>query len=138
MDSSSDLARSPEALTSGPSGSGPKQHRRWSDADKARIVTETFQSDAKVTDVARRHGVNVRRLSEWRSKARQGKLALFDAGAVCAFTPLVVDADAAGSRLAPHDGTFDVVVGDVTVRLDGAIDVARLARIVHALNGRLP
>ncbi len=71
-----DSARSSSALTAARPATGPRRRRRWSEADKARIVAQTFECDARVVDVARRHDVDAKRLSQWRSKARQGKLAL--------------------------------------------------------------
>ena len=35
---------------------GPERCRRWSAEEKARIVAEAVMSDARVADIARRHG----------------------------------------------------------------------------------
>jgi len=51
-------------------------YRRWPDDVKARIVAESFQLDARVVDVARRHGLAAHQLSDWRRRARQGGLVL--------------------------------------------------------------
>lgn len=112
----------------------PRKLRRWTASQKAQIVSETFQPGAKVCDVAHRHGVGAKLVSVWRNKAREGKLALFDSRSIPDFVPLVVEADPAATCPSAGSGQLDVVVGDVTVRLDGAIDVARLAQIVRALN----
>ena len=53
-----------------------RSNRRWPDAVKARIVAETFQPGATVAAVARRHDMQPHHLSEWRSRARRGLLAL--------------------------------------------------------------
>ena len=53
-----------------------RSNRRWPDAVKARIVVETFQPGATVAAVARRHDMQPHHLSEWRSRARRGLLAL--------------------------------------------------------------
>ncbi len=50
--------------------------RRWTAGEKARIVRESFRSGKEVGEVAQRYGVPRKRLSEWRSLARQGKLAV--------------------------------------------------------------
>ena len=86
-------------------------------------------------DVAQRHGVRAKLVSNWRTQARAGKLALFDPQDSPDFVPLVVESDPPKSCPSDAGGQLDVVVGEVTVRLDNSIDVARLAQIVHALNG---
>jgi transposase len=40
--------------------------RRWSEADKRRLVAETFGPGATVHGVARRHGVSPSQLFAWR------------------------------------------------------------------------
>ena len=114
--------------------SAPK-NRGYTAQQKARIVSETFQPGVTVRDVAQRHGVRAKLVSNWRTQARAGKLALFDPQDSPDFVPLVVES--VPPKLCPADagGQLDVVVGEVTVRLDNSIDVARLAQIVRALNG---
>ena len=65
---------------------------RWSDGDKARMVSESLVAGAKVNEVAHRHGVTAQQLSSWRalSPARvvgagagAGILGPVDPGAVC-------------------------------------------------------
>ena len=51
-------------------------YRRWPDEANARIVAESFQPGVRAVDVARRHGLAAHRLSDWRRRARHGKLGL--------------------------------------------------------------
>ncbi len=64
MDNVSDNARGGyrriEVLT------GPGRRRRWSEDDKARIVAETAQPGAVVTEVARRWQVTPQQVFDWR------------------------------------------------------------------------
>lgn len=114
--------------------SAPK-NRSYNAEQKVRIVSETFQPGVLVRDVAKRHGVSAKLVSVWRNKARAGELALFDPQGSPDFVPLVVESDPAKSCPSEAGGQLDVIIGEVTVRLDNAIDVTRLAQIVHALNG---
>lgn len=45
---------------------GATARRRWSDEDKARLVTETLEARATVRTVARRHGICASLLYRWR------------------------------------------------------------------------
>ncbi len=49
---------------------GGGRRRRWSKADKARIVQESLKPGAVVSEVAQRHGLTRWQLYDWRRKAR--------------------------------------------------------------------
>jgi transposase len=57
-----------------------QRRRRWSAAEKMRMVEETFQPDGNVSLVARRHGVSPNQLFTWRRLAAQGALTAAAAG----------------------------------------------------------
>ena len=69
--------------------SGVERRRRWSVADKLRIVAEADEPGAKVAEVARRHEISRSILWAWRKQARAGVLATPDR---LGFLPVVVDA----------------------------------------------
>ena len=69
--------------------SGVERRRRWSVADKLRIVAEADEAGATVAEVARRHEISRSILWAWRKQARAGVLATPDA---LDFLPVVVDA----------------------------------------------
>lgn len=52
--------------------SGPERRRRWSDADKLRIVEAAFAPGACVADVARRFDVSTGLIYTWRRRAQGG------------------------------------------------------------------
>ena len=116
--------------------------RRWTEEEKARIVRESLRPGNQVGEVARRYGVNPRRLSEWRGLARQGKLdvpsspASAEPEAGPAFAALEVE-DVPESAYTPSASTGPVVIeaGGVTVRIDGDSGVARIAEVAAALRG---
>ncbi len=51
-----------------------KPRRRWTAADKIRLVEQTYEPDASVGYVARRNGVADRLLRRWRRLIQQGVL----------------------------------------------------------------
>ncbi len=51
-----------------------ERRRRWTFADKARMVAETFEPGVSVCAVARRHGIAQGLLFAWRRQAREGRL----------------------------------------------------------------
>ena len=69
--------------------SGVERRRRWSVADKLRIVAEADKPGATVAEVARRHEISRSILWAWRKQARAGVLATPD---LRGFLPVVVDA----------------------------------------------
>ena len=45
------------------------RRRRWSEGEKARIVEESLKPGARVSDVAKRHGISRGMVFEWRRQA---------------------------------------------------------------------
>jgi transposase len=48
---------------------GPERRRRWGSGEKAAIVAETMAPGAKVSEIARRHGISRSLLYTWRREA---------------------------------------------------------------------
>ena len=59
--------------------SGPERRRRWTTAEKLRIVEESLEPAASVVEVARRHDVHPNLLTVWRRQVRRGALELVSA-----------------------------------------------------------
>ncbi len=72
--------------------SGVERRRRWSVADKLRIVAEADEPGARVAEVARRHEISRNILWTWRKQARAGELT---ASEPLGFLPVVVDTSSA-------------------------------------------
>ena len=114
---------------------GPRGRRRWPDALKAGIVAETLVEGATVGQVAARYDLRPNHLSEWRRRAREGRLVLPALPAPePAFAPMVIEG-LTDRTVGSGDATLEIVCGDVVIRLDGAAPAVRIAGIVHALNG---
>ena len=130
---------------SGPDREVSAEHqgpRRWSAEHKAQIVRESFWPGNRVSDVARRYGLNRKQLSAWRTLARRGKLVLpcstgpeseavgvaSEPGPEPAFATVEVD-----PAPEPDRGSVSIEARGVTVRLDGDIGAGRIAEIASAL-----
>src|SRR6476646_12001036 len=50
----------------------PERRRRWTSAEKQRIVEESLTADTTVAEVARRHDIHPNLLHLWRRQARSG------------------------------------------------------------------
>ena len=55
--------------------SGPERRRRWTTAEKLRLVEETLTPEANIAAVARQHDLHPNLLHAWRQQARSGALA---------------------------------------------------------------
>ncbi|SER07100.1 IS66-like element accessory protein TnpA [Thalassovita taeanensis] len=122
--------------------------RRWPDEIKARIVAESLKTGATVNAVAARYGLRANHLSEWRSRARNGRLVLPAAEENGFCFASVVLSDGAGAAAVPavpergakSDGMsavpIEIAVGQVTIRLESGTKAARIAEIVRAIGGR--
>ena len=127
------MERSTEFLTDIDVVVGPRGHRRWPDALKARIVAETLAEGATVRDVAGRYDLRPNHLSEWRRRAREGKLVLPALPEPePAFAPMVIEG-LTGRTVETGDATLEIACGDVVIRLDAATPAARIAEIVRGL-----
>lgn len=120
-------------------------YRRWPDEVKARIVAESFQPDARVVDVARRHGLAAHQLSDWRRRARQGELVLpadamawVSSDALPAFVPVSVEPEefAPPAKADRTCGVITIEIGsDLVLRVPGDVPVERAAAVARALRG---
>ena len=113
---------------------GPTGQRRWSDAMKGRIVSESLVPGVTVRSVAERYGLKPNHLSSWRGLARAGKLVVPDfTGANFA---QVVVADAL-PPIPPMQDRIELIVGSFTLRLDAVTPPTRIAELAIALRAVL-
>lgn len=122
---------------------GPR--RKYPLADKLRILQETREPGASVSDVARAHGVNANVVFGWRRLAKRGLLCAPDPHTaqllpVKIESPTVLPGKKAGSVLATADGEHASIEvefpGGVRVRVRGMVDAVTLKRVFEALPRR--
>jgi len=115
---------------------GREGRRRWSVADKLRIVAESHEAGARVTDVAARHGLYPSLLFNWRRQVREGALT---APPPATFIPVrLVAAEADGLAESPRataaPGMVEITLANgCQLRIDQHVDTRALRRIVVAL-----
>jgi transposase len=114
-----------------------RARRRWSEADKRRLVEETLAPGETVHGVARRHGVNTSQLFTWRKQLRIG-LEPVTAPSVAGFAAVAI----APTTVSPVDDTvpsglieIELAGGD-RVRISGSVDPGVVAAALRALAGR--
>ena len=111
---------------------GPTGRRTWPDDVKGRIVAESFEPGARVSDVARRHGMAAQHLSTWRRLARDGKIVVpVDEPMFAHLEIAPQDEVASGS---PTDGFVEIDTGGITIRLPIDCTADRIADVVTALS----
>lgn len=107
---------------------GAGRRRRWSRAEKARIVAESYATS--VGEAAERHALRTTQLFTWRRDARRG------GGADgLTFTPVLVD-EAGGERRGGGHGLIEVEIGPTRLRVGPGADIGMTLAIVGALRGK--
>ena len=115
---------------------GLEPRRRFGGEEKRRIVAETLRPGARVSDVAREHGVHPNQLFKWRRQAREGLLE----GAAPGLVPVVLATPGgASARCAVASSRIQsievLLCNGRVLRLDAASDPAVAARFAAALEG---
>jgi transposase len=111
--------------------SGVGRRRRWSDEAKGRIVVESYEPGAVVSEVARRHEMSPQHLFAWRKAARAGRLAL-PADEAAMFVPVMVTAPKPGLPK-PSAPSITIETAGFVVRAECGVDVDWLAAVLGAV-----
>jgi len=106
---------------------GLGRRRRWSAADKGRIVAASFALGANVSEVARQNGISPQHLFQWRRAAREGQLVLALDDDVT-FAPVMVE-----PAVAPRRGGLAVEIAGAVIQVSGDTDLRLLGAVVRAL-----
>ncbi len=121
-------------------GAGPR--RRWSTADKARIIAESYSGVGTVCDVARRHGLAPTQLFTWRREARQ----LQQGSSEAMFAPVMLESPALptiGRAADPKPrskktgreptGGIELEIDGVVMRIGRGAEAKTVAAVIKAL-----
>ena len=110
--------------------------RQWPAAAKRAIVTEAAQAKS-VSEVARRHAIAPGLLYRWRRQLAKADRGCEQPAAVT-FLPVALPVPPVASPPpARRSGMIEIeLAGGRRVRVDGAVDVGALKRIVDVLEGR--
>jgi transposase len=113
------------------------ERRRWTTAQKLKVVSESVAPHASVTEVARRHGVNPNLIYRWRHQAKIGALSRSpDAPSRFALVAVAAGGSARASLRGDHDGgcIIEVVLRNGRIlRLSEGAAPTRVAPLADAL-----
>ena len=116
---------------------GRERRRRWSVADKLKIVAESHEPGARIGNVAARHDVCPSLLHGWRRQVREGRLG---PAATPDFVPVRLtssyDAAPPPAAVDPNPAPIEVVLpsgGRVLIRHDARASTPRA--VIAALRG---
>jgi transposase len=126
---------------------GRQRRRRWTAEEKARIVAESLEAEANISDVARRHGVARGLLTIWRRQLSSG-----GQEPVQGFATVKIDPIAAVSNDAPRHssqpdavamalpavrsrGRIEIDIAGARIRVESGVDQATLTMVLAAVRG---
>ncbi len=123
--------------------SGPERRRRWSAAEKLRIVEASLAPGARVVEVARRHDVHPNLLHLWRRQAQGGELVgglarRSTPGDRPQFAPVVIAPgdDGTGAARVAGDAIEVMLRNGRVMRVPEHVALSRVARLADALEER--
>lgn len=115
------------------------RRRHWSDADKLRIVEESFVGHRQASATARRHGISRSLLTTWRRQFRRGELG---AMRTPMFTPVAVNAAppasaVEASRASSLQDRLEIVLENGRrLVVPAGVDPQALARLLPVIDSR--
>ena len=127
---------------------GERRRRQWTAEEKARIVAESFEEGATISEVARRNGVARGLLTVWRHKLAAAAgvtgpgfvpvriAAESDPAAACepgAVAPAQTRALEMALSPAEQRGTIEIEVSGARIRVEPGVDPATLSIVLSAL-----
>ncbi|WP_031205088.1 transposase [Mesorhizobium sp. LSHC440B00] len=119
-------------------GAGGRRH--WSVDDKARIIAETLEPNAVVSEVARRYGLRPQQVFAWRREARKQAASVqqdspaFVPAVVAAAEPVASRSPKQQKRQATRDaGVIELEIDGIVMRVGRGADTRTVAAVIRAL-----
>ena len=114
-----------------------QRRRRWSRAEKERIVAAALEPGAIASEVARAAGIHSSQLFRWRQELCERAQA-----APAAFNPVAIASEAGATAFAAlnaspaRGGTIEIeFASGGRMRINGAVDAATVSALAYALAG---
>ena len=107
---------------------------RFTAARRAQIIAESFEEDANIAAVARRHGIKASLLYIWRKQAKQRNMA------ARLFVPVSIGKEGSlalrerSSQTSPA-AAIEIEAGGAVVRVPLGVDLKTLQIVLHAVRG---
>jgi transposase len=125
---------------------GRERRRRWSPEDKRRIVAETHEPGARISDVAARQGICESLIYTWRRQVREGVLVSAEMPVFMPVQMLETAQPATATLPDPSrypqpparasSGLIEIELGNGRqVRVGSDVNLAALRRVLAALRG---
>jgi len=129
---------------------GQRRRRRWTGEEKARIVAESFEEGANISEVARRNGVARGLLTVWRRQvaaavaveppsfvpiqigAESGRESADESERVASAQMRALEIAAPPAKLA---GVIEIEVSGARIRVEPGVELATLSTVLSALRG---
>ncbi len=103
--------------------------RRWTPEARARIIAESLEPGANVSEVARRHGMYPQQLYTWRRGLRERAEAM-------SFVPAMVERENAGALPGPPSqsagGQIVIETGTLSIRIPCDVSADHIERVLLA------
>jgi transposase len=112
---------------------GVGQRRRWSDAEKERIIVEALSPGAVVSEVARRHDMFPQHLFAWLRTAKQRGLSFPVGDDQPDFVPVVADERARAGHSREAGIAVEIAIGGVEVRVHNGAEATTIEAVLRAI-----
>jgi len=112
------------------------RRRHWSDADKIRVVEDSYRGHRQVSATARRHGISRGLLTVWRRQYRNGELSTASGAA---FVPVTMAPDL---DVQPPQPSAPAVQLEIVLKsgrrllVPSSVEPDALARLLPVLEGK--
>lgn len=104
--------------------------RSWTPEARARIIAESLEPGANVSEVARKHGLYPQQLYTWRRGLRERAEAM-------SFVPALVErgnvSELAGAAEPPMNGQIIIEMGNLSIRVPSDVSADHIERVLLAV-----